>query len=120
MSRYLIINTSIDLVRIASEKIVYISSDGNYVHLIDANGESRMLSHQLGEIETLIGKQLKDEGIAFLRIGKSLIVNRNYINYINISKQKLILSDVATFSHTLSASKEALRQLKELIEKEGR
>jgi hypothetical protein len=29
-----------------------------------------------------------------------------------------VLSDVATFSHTVAASKEALKLLKELIEKE--
>jgi large subunit ribosomal protein L9 len=37
---------------------------------------------------------------------------------INIPKQKLTLSDVGSFSHTVSASKEALKQLKELLEKE--
>ena len=54
----------------------------------------------------------------FIRIGKSLIINRSYIYYINVPKQKLILSDVATFNHTVAASKEALKQLKELLEKE--
>ena len=54
----------------------------------------------------------------FIRIGKSLIINRSYIYYINVPKQKLILSDVATFNHTVVASKEALKQLKELLEKE--
>lgn len=120
MNRYLIITTSTDLIRIQSDKIIYISSDGNYTHLIDASGNSRMLSHQLGEIEKLIQRQLKEESTSFLRIGKCLIINRNYINYINIPKQKLILSDAETYNHTLSASKESLKQLKELIEKEGK
>ena len=54
----------------------------------------------------------------FIRIGKSLIINRNYIYYINIPKQQLVLSDARTVSHRVSASKDALRQLKELVEKE--
>ena len=116
--RQLIIPTSIDLVRIAPERVVYISSDGNYSTLVQADGEMRMLSFQLGQIEKMIADQLGSEGNNFIRIGKSLIINRSYIYYINVPKQKLVLSDVASFSHTVSASKEALKLLKELIEKE--
>ena len=118
MKKQLVISTSIDLVRIAPEKIVYISSDGNYSTLMQTDNEVRMLSFQLGQIEKMISTQLGSEGNTFIRIGKSLIINRSYIYYINISKQKLILSDVASFNHTVTASKEALKQLKELLEKE--
>lgn len=116
--RQLIIPTSIDLVRIAPERVVYISSDGNYSTLVQADGEMRMLSFQLGQVEKMIADQLGREGNNFIRIGKSLIINRIYIYYINIPRQKLVLSDVASFSHTISASKEALKSLKDLIEKE--
>lgn len=115
--KQLIISTSIDLVRIAPHRIVYIASDGNYSTLVQTDGEVRMLSYQLGQIEKMISSQLGSEGNVFIRIGKSLIINRSYIYYINIPKQKLILSDTATFSHTVTASKEALKQLKELLEK---
>lgn len=56
---------------------------------------------------------------ALFVLGKSLIINQIYIYYINIPQQKLILSDSEAFIHTVSASKEALKQLKELIEKEA-
>ena len=120
MKRFLIIATSNDLVRIAPERIVYISSDGNYSTLVQTDGEMRMLSYQLGQIEKMISDQLDTEGDSFIRIGKSLIINRSYIYYINIPKQKLTLSNVEGESHTVTASKEALKHLKELIEKEGR
>lgn len=120
MKKQLIFSTSLDLVRIAPERIVYISSDGNYSTLVQTDGEMRMLSFQLGQIEKLIASQLGIEGNIFIRIGKSLIINRSYIYYINISKQRLILSDVASFNHTVTASKEALKQLKELLEKEAK
>ncbi len=81
---------------------------------------ARMLSYQLGQIEKMISSQLGNEGNIFIRIGKSLIINRSYIYYLNIPKQKLILSDVASFNHTVTASKEALKQLKELLEKGGK
>ncbi len=118
MTKQLIISTSNDLVRIAPDRIVYVSSDGNYSTLVQADGEMRMLSFQLGQIEKMIASQLGSEGNSFIRIGKSLIINRSYIYYINVPKQKLVLSDVTTFSHTVTASREALKQLKELLEKE--
>ena len=111
MKQQLVISTSIDLVRIAPDHVVYFASDGNY---------STIVPYQLGQIEKLISSQLGSEGAVFIRIGKSLIINRSYIYYINIPKQKLILSDVNTFNHTVTASKEALKQLKELLEKEAR
>ncbi|MGN0007923.1 MAG: LytTR family transcriptional regulator DNA-binding domain-containing protein [Alistipes sp.] len=120
MKKHLIISTSIDLVRIAPNNIVYIASDGNYSTLVQTDNEVRMVSYQLGQIEKMISSQLGSDGNIFIRIGKSLIINRSYIYYISISKQKLTLSDVATFSHTVTASKEALKQLKELLEKEAK
>lgn len=120
MRKYLIISTANDLVRIVPEKIVYISSDGNYSTLVQADGDMRMLSFQLGQLEKMLASQLGNDGNIFIRIGKSLIINRNFIYYINVPKQKLVLSDVATVNHTVTASREALKQLKELIEKEGK
>ena len=116
--KYLIVTTSNDLVRIAPNCIVYVASDGNYSTLVQTDGEMRMLSYQLGQIEKMIATQLGAEGNMFIRIGKSLIINRSYIYYINITKQKLVLSDTRIFSHTVVASKEALKQLKEFLEKE--
>lgn len=116
--KYLIVSTSNDLVRIAPDCIVYVASDGNYSTLVQTDGEMRMLSYQLGQIEKMIASQLGVKGNMFIRIGKSLIINRSYIYYIHIPKQKLILSDTRTFSHTVVASKEALKQLKDLLEKE--
>lgn len=118
MKKELVISTSIDLVRIAPEKIVYIASDGNYSTLVQTDNEVRMLSYQLGQIEKMISSQLGSDGNIFIRIGKSLIINRSYVYYINIPKQKMILSNIALFNHTVTASKEALKQLKELIEKD--
>lgn len=120
MKKHLVISTSLDLVRVAPDRIVYIAADGNYSTLVQANNEERVLSFQLGQIEKMMYAQLGSEGNIFIRIGKSLIINRFYISYINIPKQRLILSDAASFSHTVTASKEALKELKELIEKEAK
>ena len=69
MKKQLVISTSIDLVCIAPERIVYISSDGNYSTLVQTDNEARMLSYQLGQIEKMISSQLGNEGNIFIRIG---------------------------------------------------
>lgn len=117
MSEYLIISTSVDLVRVAADEIVFVSSDGNYSTFVFTYGESRVVTMQLGQVERLLSEQLEQSGANFVRIGKSLIINRTMISYINITKQQLVLSDGRSTSHSLTASKDALKQLKELVEK---
>ena len=114
----LVISTATDLVRVAPDKIVYISSDGNYCNLMLTDNETRLITFQLGQVEAMIEEQLGPEKIMFARIGRGLIINSNYIYYINIQSQKLILSDNDHFTHTVSASKDALKLLKERLEKE--
>lgn len=115
-SAYFVISTATDLVRIAARHIVYVSSDGNYSSLVQTGNESRIVSLQLGVIEKMIVEQLPDIGRMFIRIGKSLIINVNTVNYINIPKQQLILVDALQNRYTLNASKEALKALKDVIE----
>ena len=118
MTRHLVISTMNDLVRITPDSVIYISSEGNYSTLMLRDGNARIVTVQLGQIEKMIATQLGAEGNIFIRIGKSLIINRSYIYYINISRQQLMLSNVETFSYTVAASKEALKQLKELLDSE--
>ena len=63
MKKQLVISTSIDLVRIAPEKIVYIASDGNYSTLVQTDNEVRMLSYQLGQIEKISLRNLEARAI---------------------------------------------------------
>lgn len=119
MGEHLIISTVNDLLRVHHDSIVYISSDGNYSQMLLVGGDMRVLTIQLGQMERLIEDQLGSYRRQFIRIGKSLIVNRNYIFYIHPSRQQLVLSDSRNERYTLQASKEALRQLKQLIEQEN-
>ncbi|HCS88136.1 MAG TPA: hypothetical protein DIW30_07035 [Bacteroidales bacterium] len=113
----LLISTNTDLVRIAARHIVYITSDGNYSTIVQTGNELRMVTAQLGLLERMIADQLPDLGRMFVRIGKSLIININSVHYINIPKQQLVLVDALQNRHSLTASKEALKALKDLIEK---
>lgn len=142
---YLIIkSTQTEILQVASKNIFYIKADGNYCQLILTNGEEQQISMQLGMIEKSVKKQLKKTGINFIRIGKSLIINRKYIYKIDTIKQELTLSlndGVRTECHIfpkdtpkepryaeytlqnnhsipLKASKDALKDLKNIIEKD--
>lgn len=91
---------------------------GNYSGITMADGANFVLTLQLGQVEKLIAEMLDKDDHRFIRIGKSLIVNREYIAFINPVRQRMILSDCHSFRRELSASKDALRALKVLIEKE--
>ena len=76
----------------------------------------RLVTFQLGQVERMIAEQLPELRQNFVRIGKSLIINRNYVYYIHPKKQQLILVDGQQNHYTLSASRDALKALKDLIE----
>ena len=73
----------------------------------------------LAHFQQMIEEQLGKEAMTFIRIGKQLIVNRAYIFKINPNKQQLYMSNSeVNIAFELQASKEALKQLKALIESE--
>ena len=118
MSKNIIFSTSTELTVLPADTIVYIIADGNYSTIRTLNGEKYVLTLQLGHIERHVANTLGNDEPHFIRIGKSLMVNCQFINYINPTRQRLILSDCRTFRYELSASKEALKSLKEYLEKE--
>ena len=102
--------------RVPVNCLMYVSSEGNYSNVVTSDGRSRLVTYQLGQIEDAINDQLEDEGMTFLRLGRSLIVNTEYIYLVDVTKQILILSDFHGSYHELSASKEVLAKLKAYIE----
>jgi len=119
MKPQLIISNTAELVRLHSEDILSIEADGNYSNLYIVGEEERMVLGQLGQLERMIGEQLGEEASAFIRVGRSLIINRNYIYYINPSRQVLIMREPNGRKHEIKrASHESLKNLKEFIERE--
>lgn len=110
--------TSTELIRVPTDGVVFITADGNYSAIHTADGSEYVLTLQLGHIEKRMAEMVGSDDNRFIRIGKSLIVNRDYITFINPSRQKMILSDCRTFRHEVSASRDALKALKDYIEKE--
>lgn len=116
MSPVIVISKGTELLRVPSDRLVYISADGNYSNIVTQDNRSRMVSFQLGKIEDLIGDQLGDSGNNFIRLGRGLIINSDFVYSIDIAKQQLILSDCLDCYHELSASREVLIKLKAYLD----
>ena len=113
---WLNISTSIELVRVQTDDIVFIQADGNYSDMYLFNGKPHTMTFKLKFFEEAF-LHLKNN--SFVRVGKSLIVNKKYIYVINISSQELLLSGSRlNVEFKLKASKDALKDLKEQIEQE--
>lgn len=120
MQRRLVFTTSTEMLRVLPDTVVCITADGNYSTITMVDGGNYVLTIQLGQIERLIAGMLDSEDNRFIRIGKSLIVNRDYIAFINPPRQKMVMGDGRTFRRELTASKEALKALKELLLEEAK
>ena len=115
--KVIIISNANELVRVKPERVVYVESDGNYSTMVLHDKTEHVFTMNLAHCQQLIEQQLGKEAETFIRIGKQLIINRAYIYKINVNKQTLVMSDmVLNQAFTLSASKEALRQLKAYLE----
>ncbi len=118
-NKVLIISNANELVRIKPERVVYVESDGNYSTMVLHDKAEQVFTMNLAHCQQLMEEQLGKEAMTFIRLGKQLIVNRAYIFKINVNKQQLMMSNSDTnIAFTLQASKEALKQLKYLIESE--
>jgi len=114
---WLKISTSTELVRVQTEDIVFVQADGNYSDVYLFNGKPHKMTFKLHFFDEVF-QRLKSN--IFVRVGKSLIVNKNYIYVINLTSQELLLSGSRLKGEfKLKASKEALKDLKALMEQEG-
>ena len=116
MPTHLVISKGTELLRVPLNSLMYISADGNYSIVVTKDSHKTLMSIQLGQIEALMAKLLGSSGNVFIRAGRGLIINTEYINYIDISKQLLVISDCEGSRHELSGSREVLIKLKEYID----
>lgn len=108
----LIISKGTEMLCVPVDRLVYISSDGNYSTVVTQDNRQQTVSFQLGQIEDIIDEQLGDAGSRFTRLGRGLIVNVDFVYFVDISKQRLVLSDCLNCRHELTASREVLIKLK--------
>jgi len=86
------------------EDIVCVEADRDYGTMLFTNGTKEDVFERLGEIEKKLPPQ------SFLRTGKSVIVNRQYIRKITDKNLQLVTPAV---NYSIEISKDAIRLLKE-------
>ena len=132
------IKTTSLLVRVAVDEIVYIKADGNYSDLVLINGQCRKMTFQLHYFEDEI-KKLQNADM-FIRLGRSLIINMNYVQMIDLIDQTITFGgkhlvrpprtnnphtwrperDEDSDIYTVNVAREALKSLKDqLVEMKG-
>lgn len=112
---WLFFNMRDELLRIDIAQIIYFQADGNYTYIVTADGNKASICMNLSGMENALAERLKEKARVFARIGKSYIINLNYVYHINVLRKRLVLSDESTFSFPLVVSKEALKKLKDIM-----
>lgn len=115
---WLRISTTNMLVRVATDEIVFVRADGNYSDLVLTNGKTRNMPFQLHYFEDAFQKLNAN---MFVRVGRSLIVNKRYIYIINLTDGILIFSgqEIKAELSPIRVSREALKALKEQLQQEA-
>lgn len=91
------------------DDIVYCEADGNYTNITLLKGKTELVFERLGEIADRLLCDKK-----FIRVGRSLIINKKYIHKINTKDSTCILVANSN-SHTLSVPHSAFSQLKSIL-----
>lgn len=112
----LTISNKSEVLYLRLDQILYIQADGNYcdIHLVDGS-VLNTLTYQRAEIARMIQEQVSEEcSKQFVMLGKSYLVNINYVLRIQPGRQQLTFS-VNQFGTAykihLKATKKALIQL---------
>lgn len=114
----LCLNSRDDLIIINLQKIAYFQANGNYTRMCYIGGETHLLTIGLSKIEEYL-RATASAGVAtsMLRLGRSLIINQNFLSEINVLKHRLTLSDCEGHAHCLEVPKPLLKEYKEKINK---
>lgn len=95
--------------------LMYIEADQNYTNWYFSDGTNLFLSCQLGVCEELITSQIDCDVFTLARVGRSFIINFQYISLIDTTNKTLVLSSHNNVSKELSVSEDHLKLIKEAI-----
>lgn len=112
----LCLNTRDELLIVDLSRIAYFQANGNYTQIMYIKGQQQMIVVGLSKIEEYIKRTWpKEKSSPFIRMGRSLIINQNYLYSINTLRQKLVLSDFSGHVYTLTVPKCLLKEYKKQI-----
>ncbi len=107
------INTRDELLILDLDQVAFFQAEGNYTRLTYISGYALVLNTGLSGVEKILVNSLPKGSSAFVRLGRSLIINENFLSNINLLKQYLILSDLREHHFKLQVPKHLLKLLKD-------
>ena len=113
--RIIYFNTRDELLRLHASCIVCFKADGNYTQLILLNGSRYTVCLNLSAMEDALARQLGDDAHRYARVGKSHIINLQYVQHLSVPRQRIILGDGSGQNFAVPVSREAIRKLKTMF-----
>jgi Response regulator of the LytR/AlgR family len=116
MNRYIYFNSRDEFFRIHLSQIIYFAADKNYTLMQLQNGQKLIFTFSLQKMQEYLAEKLQEDAKHFARIGKSYIINLNYVYQIDTAKQQLKLLSISNQKEfRLLVSKDALKNLRKLF-----
>lgn len=110
-----IINKS-ELTRVRPDDVLYFEADGNYTNMVLRTGRVFKFTKLIKDFASLLNGL---DNNPFTRVGRSYLVNRNYIFQINVKKQHIILGgNGMSTEKELSTKREPIHELMETLKEE--
>lgn len=111
------LNSRDEVIIIDLSKVAFFQAKGCYSSVNFIEGESTLLITSLLKLEELIATGYSDseKESPFIRLGRSLIINQDFLSSVNIIKRKITLSDRAGHSYTLDLSRPTIKKYKEML-----
>lgn len=116
MTNEIIISNTNDLIRVSANDILAIIATGNYCFLYLTDGKEQLVTYQLGQVEQMIAQQLQNADDIFIRVGRGVMINLDYLFFISIPRQLLVVKTSNNIQKEFTPSKESLRKVKQFIE----
>ena len=114
--RKLCLNSRDQLLIVDLDLVAFFQANGNYTRMTYIGGTSHLLSQGLSKVEEYLRQAWpKDAKSPFIRLGRSLIINQDYLSEINMLRQRLVLSDRGQNNFALAIPKPLLKKYKENI-----
>ncbi len=113
MKKRVRISAAPNLFQFYLDEILAFVADGNYSKAILSDGEEFLIARQLGQIEKMIESQVPKDESCLERVGRSLLINVDYIIKIDTSNrpQVILKSRHEKVSRTFKPSREAVQAL---------
>lgn len=93
--------------------LMCIEAEQNYTRWYFSDGTELTLLYQLHQCEEFITSQARENSLTLARVGRSSIINFQYITQLDMTNKIMVLSNRRNFAKKISVPEESLKKIKE-------